>query len=255
MTRSSMEDDERLRQKIDEVQESPAQDKRLKNSGSKGWIVVLLVLLGCAALYSVWRNQDVEEKVVDEQPERETLSPKRLMVQDLKKPPVSPFQTLVDPLVGMVLPETKKVQMTEEEMQHLEFEALQLGKQITVPIERPSQMSTQGGNQYAGQSGGYSNPGYGAPPPGVYGSYAGRNDQLADSPYGRPTESQITETVYPHTLWNNTNRILEGTRVQAVLLTPIDTTLAGPVEAMISHDVFAASGNRRLFRKGDTVLG
>ena len=79
------------------------------------------------------------------------------------------------------------------------------------------------------------------------------NSQTAD--YGIPTVSDITATVRPQTLWHNDNRILEGKRMAAILETPIDTTLPGPVRAIFTEDVYSESGDRILIPRYSEALG
>ena len=54
---------------------------------------------------------------------------------------------------------------------------------------------------------------------------------------------------------NPANTVVQGTMIQAVLETAIDSQLAGPVRAMVSEDVHAYDGSRVLIPRGSRLIG
>jgi type IV secretion system protein VirB10 len=57
------------------------------------------------------------------------------------------------------------------------------------------------------------------------------------------------------TIVNPSNTVVQGTMIQAVLETAIDSQLAGPVRALVSEDVHAFDGTRVLIPRGSRLIG
>lgn len=62
----------------------------------------------------------------------------------------------------------------------------------------------------------------------------------------------VTQT---QTIVNPSNTVVQGTIIQAVLETAIDSQLAGPVRALVSEDVHAFDGTRVLIPRGSRLIG
>lgn len=54
---------------------------------------------------------------------------------------------------------------------------------------------------------------------------------------------------------NSSNTVVQGTMIQAVLETAIDSSLAGQVRAIVSEDVHAYDGSRVLIARGSRLIG
>jgi len=83
-------------------------------------------------------------------------------------------------------------------------------------------------------------------------SYAGNDPNNA---FAQSVEESSADSVTA-TRVNNLNRtIIQGKLVQAVLETAIDSTLPGPIRAIVSHDTYAESGRSILIPKGSRIIG
>lgn len=54
---------------------------------------------------------------------------------------------------------------------------------------------------------------------------------------------------------NPANTITQGTMIQATLETAMDSTLPGPIRAVVTQDVHSYDGSRRLIPRGSTLIG
>jgi len=230
-----------LEREIRDSLKSPARDVRGKPSLARAALIVLVMLVVGGLLYLAMTigTKELEPKrdVV-----RETIAPKRLYLKDPDKAIKERMHELVAPVVQTVSG-TAGPALSPEEIARLEYLAYQIGGPIRVDTDRASSRAVFRG------SGHTSPPTTQATPLGTEAAERRRNE------YDAPTISSITATVHPTTLWGNDNRVLEGKRMTAILETPIDTTLPGPVRAVFTEDVYAESGDRILIPKYSEALG
>ncbi|TJZ90569.1 conjugal transfer protein [Paracoccus gahaiensis] len=67
---------------------------------------------------------------------------------------------------------------------------------------------------------------------------------------GRPVQVQRAEIIV-----NPSNTVTQGTMIQAVLETAIDSTLEGPIRGLVTTDVVAHDGSRILIPRGSRLIG
>ncbi|SIR25276.1 type IV secretion system protein VirB10 [Paracoccus thiocyanatus] len=67
--------------------------------------------------------------------------------------------------------------------------------------------------------------------------------------------AQPATVTQAQTIVNPANTVVQGTLIQAVLETAIDSQLAGPVRALVSEDVHAFDGSRVLIPRGSRLIG
>lgn len=67
---------------------------------------------------------------------------------------------------------------------------------------------------------------------------------------GRPVQVQRAEIIV-----NPSNTVTQGTMIQAVLETAIDSTLQGPIRGLVTTDVVAYDGSRILIPRGSRLIG
>jgi type IV secretion system protein VirB10 len=67
--------------------------------------------------------------------------------------------------------------------------------------------------------------------------------------------AQPATVTQAQTIVNPSNTVVQGTMIQAVLETAIDSQLAGPVRALVSEDVHAFDGTRVLIPRGSRLIG
>ncbi|TGN68319.1 conjugal transfer protein [Paracoccus liaowanqingii] len=67
---------------------------------------------------------------------------------------------------------------------------------------------------------------------------------------GRPVQVQRAEIIV-----NPSNTVTQGTMIQAVLETAIDSTLEGPIRGLVTTDVVAYDGSRILIPRGSRLIG
>ncbi|TNH38596.1 TrbI/VirB10 family protein [Paracoccus haeundaensis] len=67
---------------------------------------------------------------------------------------------------------------------------------------------------------------------------------------GRPVQIQRAEIIV-----NPSNTVTQGTMIQAVLETAIDSTLQGPIRGLVTTDVVAYDGSRILIPRGSRLIG
>lgn len=67
---------------------------------------------------------------------------------------------------------------------------------------------------------------------------------------GRPVQVQRAEIIV-----NPSNTVTQGTMIQAVLETAIDSTLEGPIRGQVTTDVVAYDGSRVLIPRGSKLIG
>lgn len=67
---------------------------------------------------------------------------------------------------------------------------------------------------------------------------------------GRPVEVQRAEIIV-----NPSNTVTQGTMIQAVLETAIDSTLEGPIRGQVTTDVVSYDGSRVLIPRGSKLIG
>ena len=89
----------------------------------------------------------------------------------------------------------------------------------------------------------------------------GRGDgELAERTFGDVTDfvlngalpSQVTQA---EVIANPSNTVVQGTMIQAVTETALDSTLPGQIRAIISEDVFSYDGTRNLIPRGSRLIG
>ena len=67
--------------------------------------------------------------------------------------------------------------------------------------------------------------------------------------------AQPATVTQAQTIVNPSNTVVQGTMIQAVLETAIDSQLAGPVRALVSEDVHAYDGSHVLIPRGSRLIG
>ena len=67
--------------------------------------------------------------------------------------------------------------------------------------------------------------------------------------------AEPAEVTQAQLIVNPSNTVIQGTMIQAVLETAIDSSLAGQVRAMVSEDVHAYDGSRILIPRGARLIG
>jgi type IV secretion system protein VirB10 len=67
--------------------------------------------------------------------------------------------------------------------------------------------------------------------------------------------AEPAEVTHAQLIVNPSNTVVQGTMIQAVLETAIDSSLAGQVRAMVSEDVHAYDGSRILIPRGARLIG
>ena len=67
--------------------------------------------------------------------------------------------------------------------------------------------------------------------------------------------AEPAEVTQAQVIVNPSNTVVQGTMIQAVLETAIDSSLAGQVRAMVSEDVHAYDGSRVLIPRGARLIG
>jgi len=67
--------------------------------------------------------------------------------------------------------------------------------------------------------------------------------------------AEPAEVTQAQVIVNPSNTVVQGTMIQAVLETAIDSSLAGQVRAMVSEDVHAYDGSRILIPRGARLIG
>ncbi|WP_303704459.1 TrbI/VirB10 family protein [Celeribacter baekdonensis] len=93
------------------------------------------------------------------------------------------------------------------------------------------------------------------------GTGSGNNDTAAeqrrldgDTDFVR-NGAEPAEVTQAQLIVNPSNTVVQGTMIQAVLETAIDSSLAGQVRAMVSEDVHAYDGSRILIPRGARLIG
>jgi type IV secretion system protein VirB10 len=93
------------------------------------------------------------------------------------------------------------------------------------------------------------------------GTGSGNNDTAAeqrrldgDTEFVR-NGAEPAEVTQAQLIVNPSNTVVQGTMIQAVLETAIDSSLAGQVRAMVSEDVHAYDGSRILIPRGARLIG
>lgn len=249
MNSSESNNDEKLRQDLEDAMRPPSMKERLGRPDTRKatWFILLLILAGLAFVFLPGGNDEGDK---EETPEREHISKQRISLQDPDARVRDRMSGLVSPIVDVVTGAPSEPQLTAEEMARLEYLSFQIGGSIRVEGDgNAGQM--QGRSMSGGST--YSQSGYGTSTSVMSVSNDTNASQTSD--YGMPTVSAITATVRPQTLWHNDNRILEGKRMAAILETPVDTTLPGPVRAIFTEDVYSESGDRILIPRYSEALG
>ncbi|AML51558.1 TrbI/VirB10 family protein [Falsihalocynthiibacter arcticus] len=67
--------------------------------------------------------------------------------------------------------------------------------------------------------------------------------------------AEPAEVTQAQLIVNPSNTVVQGTMIQAVLETAVDSSLAGQVRAMVSEDVHAYDGSRILIPRGSRLIG
>jgi len=96
----------------------------------------------------------------------------------------------------------------------------------------------------------------------AFGGTGGGNDETAaeqrrldgDTDFVR-NGAEPAEVTQAQLIVNPSNTVVQGTMIQAVLETAIDSSLAGQVRAMVSEDVHAYDGSRILIPRGARLIG
>jgi type IV secretion system protein VirB10 len=96
----------------------------------------------------------------------------------------------------------------------------------------------------------------------AFGGTGGGNNETAaqqrrldgDSDFVR-NGAEPAEVTQAQLIVNPSNTVVQGTMIQAVLETAIDSSLAGQVRAMVSEDVHAYDGSRILIPRGSRLIG
>lgn len=96
----------------------------------------------------------------------------------------------------------------------------------------------------------------------AFGGTGGGNNETAaqqrrldgDSDFVR-NGAEPAEVTQAQLIVNPSNTVVQGTMIQAVLETAIDSSLAGQVRAMVSEDVHAYDGSRILIPRGARLIG
>ncbi|MFV8559605.1 TrbI/VirB10 family protein [Sulfitobacter sp. SBS6] len=93
------------------------------------------------------------------------------------------------------------------------------------------------------------------------GTGSGNNDTAAqqrrldgDTDFVR-NGAEPAEVTQAQLIVNPSNTVVQGTMIQAVLETAIDSSLAGQVRALVSEDVYAYDGSRILIPRGARLIG
>ncbi len=252
MSKHSSSTDDMLQRELEESLEPPSlKDRFDRPTTRKAALLVAGVLAGMLAFIFLPGGKDAtEEQAV---PERESLPPQRIMFDD-------PDAHVRDTMHGLVAPVIEAVtgvassplpELSPEELARLEYLAFQIGGPIRIDTEQRHGTSgthaTSGGAGYAGSGS--------ILPRRQRSAKNGHVTSAIQTGYEDPSLSVITSTVVPKTLWHNQTRILEGKRIPAILETPIDTTLPGPVRAIFTEDVYSESGDTILIPRYSEALG
>ncbi len=96
----------------------------------------------------------------------------------------------------------------------------------------------------------------------AFGGTGGGNDETAAQQRRLDGETDFVrngaepaEVTQAQVIVNPSNTVVQGTMIQAVLETAIDSSLAGQVRAMVSEDVHAYDGSRILIPRGARLIG
>jgi len=95
----------------------------------------------------------------------------------------------------------------------------------------------------------------------AFGGTSGANETpLAERTFGEVTDFVLngalpTSVTQAEVIANPSNTIIQGTMIQAVMETALDSSLPGQVRAVVSEDVFSFDGSRLLIPRGSRLIG
>ena len=95
----------------------------------------------------------------------------------------------------------------------------------------------------------------------AFGGTSGANETpLAERTFGEVTDFVLngalpTSVTQAQVIANPSNTIIQGTMIQAVMETALDSSLPGQTRAVVSEDVFSFDGSRLLIPRGSRLIG
>jgi len=95
----------------------------------------------------------------------------------------------------------------------------------------------------------------------AFGGTSGPNETpLSERTFGEVTDFVLngalpTPVTQAQVIANPSNTIIQGTMIQAVMETALDSTLPGQTRAVVSEDVFSFDGSRLLIPRGSRLIG
>ncbi|MBM1312188.1 TrbI/VirB10 family protein [Sulfitobacter mediterraneus] len=95
----------------------------------------------------------------------------------------------------------------------------------------------------------------------AFGGTSGANETpLSERTFGEVTDFVLngalpTSVTQSQVIANPSNTIIQGTMIQAVLETALDSSLPGQTRAVVSEDVFSFDGSRLLIPRGSRLIG
>ncbi|MCX8228224.1 MAG: TrbI/VirB10 family protein, partial [Sulfitobacter sp.] len=95
----------------------------------------------------------------------------------------------------------------------------------------------------------------------AFGGTSGANETpLAERTFGEVTDFVLngalpTSVTQAQVIANPSNTIIQGTMIQAVMETALDSSLPGQTRAVVSEDVFSFDGSRILIPRGSRLIG
>lgn len=95
----------------------------------------------------------------------------------------------------------------------------------------------------------------------AFGGTSGANETaLTDRTFGEVTDFVLngalpTSVTQAEVIANPSNTIIQGTMIQAVMETALDSSLPGQTRAVVSEDVFSFDGSRLLIPRGSRLIG
>ncbi|WP_299794260.1 TrbI/VirB10 family protein [uncultured Marivita sp.] len=92
------------------------------------------------------------------------------------------------------------------------------------------------------------------------GTSGARETELAKRTFGEVTDFVLngalpTSVTQAEVIANPSNTIIQGTMIQAVLETALDSSLPGQTRAVVSEDVYSVDGTRLLIPRGSRLIG
>ena len=100
-----------------------------------------------------------------------------------------------------------------------------------------------------------------ASPTVAFGGTSGASETaLSERTFGEVTDFVLngalpTSVTQAQVIANPSNTIIQGTMIQAVMETALDSSLPGPTRAVVSEDVFSFDGSRLLIPRGSRLIG